>query len=99
MAELNVIAQHEDVEELPDVLLLVLLCTEGAPASVSLPAAVENTAWLPESASPVNELLEENFLRILPSSLSTRIFSCSLLEALRMSEMNTCQGNTAVSKL
>ena len=48
------------------------------------------------TSAPDRTLPDANFLRILPSSLSTRNCSCSLFEQLLMSCMKTCTYNTGL---
>jgi len=89
--KLHVVAQHVDVQQLPHILLFIILCrrhTEIAGAEYDRTLCCYPSVEL--SDAPDRTLAEANFLRILPSSLSTRNCSCSLLEQFLMSDMKTC---------
>lgn len=104
MPKLHVVSQHVDVQQLPDVFLLVVVCGQfGAASSTSLVNLVRSLSLLhsrgctqprafphKRGRSPDRLELDANFLRILPSSLSTRVRSASLLEHPRMSATKVC---------
>ena len=79
--KLHLVAQHVYVQQLPDVLLAVILCKDAQTQSVRLgrlqgcraTATIDGPGML-----PVMVLFDANFFRIFPSSLSTLAFSCSL---------------------
>lgn len=91
VTKLHVVAQHVDVQQLPHILLFVILCSRDAGIAGSV---YDRTlccySAVRHSNIPDRTLPEANFLRILPSSLSTRSCSCSLFEQFLMSDMKTC---------
>ena len=89
VAKLHVIPQHVYVEQLPYILFLVVLCSSRK--HITMTSRLAQTIKHHQCCLvPDKTLPDANFLRILPSSLSTRSCSCSLFEQLRMSDMNTC---------
>ena len=101
--EVDVIAQQPRVEQFPHVLALVVscggrpgsvrqrsACGRRAAFGVQTPGGVrraDGRAPPCRSPSPVMALSDVYFFLILPSSLSTRSRSCSLVPQLRMSWM------------
>ena len=112
VAELHRVAEHVDVQQLPDILLLVILCADPSHAcqpglrhpsvkgeGVRDHGRRHRDVLLVRKAYQRGLLSAANFLRIFPSSLSTRTFSASLLPAARISEMKFCSGGTASCRL
>ena len=98
--EFHLIPQHVDVEQLPHVLLSVILCRKqyiGASRPGRLQeCTLEDNAEIRGWMAPVIVLLDANFFRIFPSSLSTLAFSCSLFWQFLMSAMKTCDASKIV---
>lgn len=92
--KLHLVSQHVDVEQLPHVLFPVILCGQQAADRHVLGGYRHATGSIKGMAMggwlPVMVLFEANFFRILPSSLSTLAFSCSLFWQFLMSAMKTC---------
>ena len=93
--KLHLVAQHVYVQQFPHILFLIVLCAQRVRQLLGACKVSEHHSSRPGASStdahpPVTVLPDANFLRILPSSLLTRIFSCSLLEQLRMSAMKVC---------
>jgi hypothetical protein len=81
VSKLHIVAEHVDVQQLPDILLAIVGCSRHRSllsAKTQLPLmAISAMSELP--ASPVNAFFSSpNLPLILASSLSTRRVSCSL---------------------
>ena len=100
--EVDVVSQHARVQQLPHVFALVICCSSnqpqrrvrrrrslgaGRPPAPARPLAPAFDRSPPGEQLPERTLVEVYFFLILPSSLSTRSFSCSLVEQFRISWM------------
>ena len=104
--KLDVVSKHVDIQQLPHILLPVIVCSKTCVRrgifvyELHVKQQVMRVQ-VPVTCSPVTTFPEANFLRILPISLSTVVFSSSLFLQFLIFEMKTWIGradSSAVSR-
>ena len=102
MPKFDVIPKHVDVQQLPNILLPVIVCSKTCVRwrVFSYERRVRQKGMQVQvqvTCSPVTTFPEANFLRILPISLSTVVLSSSLFLQFLIFEMKTWIGKANYS--